>query len=108
MARTITDYFSLWGKVAVLGGEGFERRRQIILYVGVLLGALAKIVFDHFMGTEDAAWAMTIPAFIASIVIFPYVYYKGGLDAGELNFGKWAIAFQNGFFWVAILELVKP
>jgi hypothetical protein len=90
-----------------MGGKGFENRRQLVLYVGVLLGALAKIAFDHFSGGETAVLTMTIPALIASIVIFPYVYYKGGLDQGDLNFGKWAIAFQSGFFWTAIIELVK-
>ena len=71
---------------------------------------MAKVVYDWL--TEHQAslpgWAPFAVAAIASLVAFPYIYEKAGLDRGQLTFAKWAVAFQNGFFWsVAIDALSK-
>jgi hypothetical protein len=44
--KGIVDYFSLWQTTPVMGGTGAENKRQIVLFIGVILGALAKVVYD--------------------------------------------------------------
>jgi hypothetical protein len=83
-------------------------KSQAILFVGVLAGALSKISYDYFSeGTTQSIGAVVL-AFIASVVIFPQLYYVGGLDQRKLSFAHWTLAFQNGFFWnVAFAEIAS-
>jgi hypothetical protein len=102
------DYFSLWGAYPVLGASGSESRRQIVLYFGVALGAACKVVYDAYTNQSSLQWASVTVSLIASLVIFPQLYYAGGLGKRQMNFAHWALAFQNGFFWsVALGQLAK-
>ena len=108
MGKTsIGEYFALKGPVPVFGGAGAGTRSQVYLFIGVLLGACSKMLYD--VATADGAigWKSAIIAVIVSVVIFPQLYYTGGLDKRKLSFAHWTLAFQNGFFWsVAFHELV--
>lgn len=101
MVRSLNEYFSLWSEEAALGPKGQTRHRQIKLYLGVLLGALSKVVYDALVGANEGSFELAsfLVAAIASIVVFPQFYYQGGLNKGKLTFAKWCFAFQNGFFW---------
>lgn len=93
------DYFSLWTVVPAMGGSGTVKFRQVKLYVGVLFGALSKVVYDYLVGDGSIDYGAFLIAAIASIVVFPHIYYQSGLNKGHLTFAKWCLAFQSGFFW---------
>jgi hypothetical protein len=96
--KDIKDYFSLWGPRPVMGGAGSADRRQIFLFVGVVLGALSKVLYDSLTG-GTVGWKEIALALIGGIVVFPKLYYSGGLSRRKLTFVHWMLAFQNGFFW---------
>jgi len=31
----------------------------------------------------------------------------GGMNRGSLTLAKWCVAFQNGFFWQALMETIS-
>jgi hypothetical protein len=84
--RNLGDYFSLWGPRPVFGGQGAENRRQISLFIGVALGAASKAVYDALTGTGLLEWKTLLIGAIASLVIFPQLYYTGGLSRRRLSF----------------------
>ncbi|MDN3272631.1 hypothetical protein QWJ07_00160 [Frankia sp. RB7] len=105
----IINYFSLWTTVPELGGSsGQSHVRQPLILLGVLLGALAKVVYDWL--TSQAAslsWQPFAVAAIAGLVAFPYLYEKAGLNRGRLTLAKWLLAFQNGFFWSVAMDAIS-
>jgi hypothetical protein len=104
----IRDYFSLYGPAPVLGKGGSQNRSQIGLFFCVAAGACSKVVYDFFANAGDLGWKTFVVALIASVVIFPQLYWSGGLDKKKLSFAHWALAFQNGFFWsVGLAQLSK-
>jgi len=107
-SNKLANYFSLWGPYPVMGGTGSEKRKQVYLFAGVALGAASKVIYDVITQSTAFAIGPLAVALIASVVIFPQLYYTGGLDRRKLSFAHWALAFQNGFFWsVAFDQLVK-
>lgn len=105
--RSVQDYFSLWYVYPVLGGKGTEQTRQIILFLGVIVGAICRVLYD-FLAGGPLDWKGFAIAAIVSIVIFPQLYYSGGLNRKAVSFAHWAFAFQNGFFWsVALSKLTE-
>jgi hypothetical protein len=91
-----------------LGKKGVENRRQGWLFAGVALGAVCKVLYDAFDTAAMLDWKPFLIALIASVVVFPQLYYTGGLSRRKLSFAHWALAFQNGFFWnVALSALFK-
>jgi hypothetical protein len=42
-----------------------------------------------------------------SLVAFPYIYKKAGLNRGQLTLAKWAVGFQNGFFWSVAIDAIS-
>jgi hypothetical protein len=109
LTQRISDYFSLYGPTAVLGGTaGSENKRQLQLFGGVALGAICKVIYDALTDVGSLGWKVFVVALIASLVVFPQLYYSGGLSRKKLTFAHWALAFQNGFFWsVALSQLAK-
>jgi hypothetical protein len=107
---SLVDYFSLWTTVPELGGPAAQSRiRQPLLFLGVLLGALAKVIYDWLTApqTSGLAWQPFVVATIAGIVAFPYIYEKAGLNRGRLTFAKWTVSFQNGFFWSVAMDALS-
>lgn len=105
---TVAEYFSLKGPKPVFGASGVEMKSQVMLFIGVLLGALSKEAYNFFDVASQISIASIAIAAIASVVVFPQLYYVGGLDKRPLSFAHWTLAFQNGFFWsVAMSELVN-
>ena len=99
------NYFSLLSTVPAAGGAGTLQRRQIILYLGVLAGALSSVVYDFLSsGSSFNNYAPFFLALIASVVTFPAIYKTAGLNRGRITWAKWATAFQNGFFWSIIMD----
>jgi hypothetical protein len=101
---SIGRYFSLLQTTAVFGGAGSESKSQVGLFVGVLLGALSKVVFDALSKRAAINWGDFVLATIASFVVFPQLYYSGGLSKKKVSFAHWTFAFQNGFFWSVALD----
>jgi hypothetical protein len=103
----IAGYFSLWDPRPVLGGTGTQNQRQVYLFAGVALGAVCKVIYDALTSTGLLEWKSFIVALIASLVVFPQLYYSGGLNRRKLSFAHWAMAFQNGFFWSIALSTLS-
>src|SRR5258707_15690176 len=89
----VSNYFSLYGPSPVLGGAGSENKRQVKLFAGVALGAVCKVIYDAFTSAGDLGWKVFAVALIASLVVFPQLYYSGGLNKKKLTFAHWALAF---------------
>ena len=87
-----------------MGGQGTGSKSQVQLFAGVLLGAVSKAVYDFFANGIAWHWTSVIIAVIASVVIFPQLYYTAGLDKRKLSFAHWTLAFQNGFFWSVVFD----
>lgn len=102
--KNIGEYFSLFGPTAAAGGSGSTNRQQIILFVGVLAGAVSRVVYGVLADHAPIAWQPFVVALIVSVVCFPALYYSGGLSKKRLNFVHWAFAFQNGFFWTVTFD----
>jgi hypothetical protein len=108
----IKEYFSLLTDVPafsarkiVTSDEGTIRKAQPIFFIGVLLGSLAKVTYDHFMAGAPFHWGQLVGAAIGSIVSFPAIYNAAGLKRrGDMSFAKWCVAFQHGFFWQVVMQ----
>jgi hypothetical protein len=105
----LKHYFSLETEVLAFGGpDGKTTSNQPIFFIGVLLGALAKVAYDHFNGKAPFAWGSLAIAAIGSLVTFPMIYKRAGLSKmGRLTFAKWCVAFQYGFFWQFVFQEIE-
>ena|SRR3990172_1005872 len=92
-----------------------ERNRQRIrqtlgLYFAVALGVLAQISFGVFIrGSTTAQINLNVMmqiglALVVGATIFPTVYRSAGFNRRKPHIVHYFIAFQNGFFWEAILQ----
>jgi hypothetical protein len=108
LARRLSETFALYGPTEpVLGTDAGRKRAQVYLFLGVLAGAASKIVYDSLTEGATLDPIAFLVAIIISLVIFPQLYYAGGLDRRKLSFAHWTLAFQNGFFCsIAFAELV--
>ena len=97
----LISYFSL--ERPVFGGSGVER--DAILFTGVVAGTLGRWLFNTLQ-TGNMAWPQLVLGVIASFVTFPTIYYTADLNGSKPNFVKWCVAFQNGYFWPALMEQV--
>ena len=86
-----------------MGGNGIDR--QLVLYTGVLAGTMGQWLFVSIQN-EHFVPANLVLGLIASVVTFPSIWSNAGLNKEKVNFVKWCVAFQNGFFWPVLLELV--
>lgn len=86
-----------------MGGSGVDK--QLILYTGVFAGTLGQWLFSSI---QDEVYVLgnLILGLIASIVAFPAIWSNAGLNTSKVNFVKWCVAFQNGFFWPVLLEQI--
>ncbi|MBL8169698.1 MAG: hypothetical protein JNJ50_16190 [Acidobacteria bacterium] len=105
--QKIKEYFSLLESRPVLGGSGSEQHSQAWLFIGVVLGAIAKVVYDLLVNGGAVGWKPFLIALIVSIVVFPQLYYSGGLNRRKLSFAHWTFAFQNGFFWSTTFDALS-
>ncbi|MBV8356597.1 MAG: hypothetical protein JO189_01470 [Deltaproteobacteria bacterium] len=102
MLNKLLSYFAL--ERPVFGGAGIKR--ELVLYSGVVIGTVGHWLFQW--STSSRGGIGTLAAgIVASVVIFPTIYYAAGLDKIPANFVKWCVAFQNGFFWQTIIEQVQ-
>jgi len=86
-----------------MGRSGVER--QLILFTGVVAGSIGQWLFAGIQSGHFALAGLVL-GLIASVVTFPAIFYNAGLNKVDVNFVKWCVAFQNGFFWPALLAQV--
>jgi hypothetical protein len=95
----IIGYFSLerprFGAAGVI--------REIFLFTGVLAGVVGQAIITE-LPTGNLVWTSFIPGLIAAFVTYPAIYYNAGLNKSNMSFVKWCVAFQNGYFWPALLD----
>jgi hypothetical protein len=78
---------------------------QVVLFTGVVAGSVGQWVFDAFQSTHFAPASLFL-GLIASVVTFPAIWHNSGFKQEKVTFVKWCVAFQNGFFWPALLHQV--
>jgi hypothetical protein len=98
-ARRLLSYFAL--ERPVFGGV----ESDAVLLTGVFVGTLGRWV-ANWVQTGEPAWGQLVAGMIASLVAFPTIYYTAGLDKSKPTLVKWCVAFQNGYFWPALMEQV--
>lgn len=81
----------------------------VIIFIMTMLGILARYIF--YLQRGQFSWLDCLkPLVITPIIILPLissVQTIGNLNVWQLfSFGL--LAFQNGFFWQAVLEKAKP
>jgi hypothetical protein len=101
LLSAIRSYFSL--ERPVLGGSGVDR--QVVLFTGVIAGSVGQWVFTGLQEHNFPATRLAL-GLIASIVTFPAIFQKAGLNQVKVSLVKWCVAFQSGFFWPALLDQV--
>ena len=103
MLNAIRSYFLL--EKPVLGGGGVKS--EGVLFIGVLAGSVGQWLFTALQQHSFPANRLVL-GLIASIVTFPAIFQKGGMkEAAEVTLVQWCVAFQNGFFWPALLDQVS-
>ena len=92
------------------------RRRVIFLFVAVLLGIIAKWLWEVLneyladtskglvLGSGTILARMAVSLIIAGVT-FNSIYNRVGKGTGDTNL-PFFVAFQNGFFWQAIFDAV--
>jgi hypothetical protein len=78
-------------------------KADIALFTATLLGVIAKELWDSLntTGTVSISWSRFIGAIVISPIVFACVYQQ--LKRRTISIAILAIAFQNGFFWRAVL-----
>lgn len=129
----IFEYFDLglFPDRAVLGTktENQKQKREIkkflvtlLMYVFVWLGILGqKILSLHQEGTpitweafnDGFIWVALVIATVIFPSVFPKVFVKMPVKQQNAEAGGWfwvkcCLAFQQGFFWQALLSLISP
>lgn len=96
----------------------------LLMYLGVCLGVLAQAFMSILGSGQPLSWATIGPgsillSLIVATVIFPQVFPKvfgkmeeqmasGGEDLGAgRRVVQFCVAFQNGFFWQALLKSIS-
>jgi hypothetical protein len=86
-------------------------RNTIVMYIGVFLGVLGRYIFANYLtgkrldiGQLDPFWI--IISLIVAAVVFPQVYKGTKFKIEAIDPLQFFIAFQNGFFWQSILEVI--
>lgn len=106
---TIKNYFLMWAEVPAFGSSakqaaGTTKQKQAILFLGVLVGAALKVVYDVLSDGHVFGWKPFALAAIGAIVTFPAMFYGAGMQRARLTFAKWCVALQYGFFWSIVLD----
>ena len=95
----------------------------VLMYLGVCLGVMAQVLMSTLGAGQPFNWATAGPgsillSLIVATVVFPQVFPKvfGKMDerlassGSDLGAGKrviqFCVAFQNGFFWQALLASI--
>ena len=99
MPNAIRSYFAL--ERPVMGGV----ESQLVLFSGVVLGSVGQWAFAGLQNGHFPPVQLFL-GLIASLVTFPAIWQNAGLSNVKVNFVKWCVAFQNGFFWPALMAQV--
>lgn len=90
-----------------------------LMYVGVVLGVLGENLLSLLKAGTPVGWATfggwrVLASVVIAIVIFPQVFPRvfgkrptteaGAPLSGDWRFLQFCIAFQNGFFWQALIS----
>jgi hypothetical protein len=130
---TILYYFDLRilpGK-PMLGKDKKERKQKAAkrarkrfwltlgLYVAAFLGVLGENLISQFNASNTIDWSAFglgrfLVALVITTVIFPPIFREAFAEmerekpkaAGSHRFIQFCVAFQNGFFWPALLRAV--
>lgn len=112
----------------VLGKKGKrseeQRRRELkkllwtlLMYGGVFLGILAENWLELYNTKSAWEWERVVVAVIIATLTFPQVFPKlfakqepdteDGESPAQWRFVQFCVAFQNGFFWQALVGQIS-
>ena len=114
--KSMLDYFNLESRARA----GLEKApklteahlsiiRQLIMYVGVLIGILFSTAVSQFNGEEAVTLTMNVTRFLVSAVIalmvVPQVYQR--LNPESPFIVQFGLFVQNGVFWSVTVDLIR-
>jgi len=86
-------------------------RHTLFLYSTVAVGVLAQFIAGNILEIEKGTFGSLsflklFLAFVVAAIIFPAVYRGASFDRCKEHPVQYFIAFQNGFFWQALLQVL--
>ena len=115
--KSMLDYFDLDSRArtaqekaaAAVSPAQLSVIRQVVMYIGVLIGILFSTAVSQFQSLEDITALMTtskvfVSAVIALIVV-PQVYEK--LNPESPFIVQFGLFVQNGVFWSVAVDLIR-
>jgi hypothetical protein len=95
--------------VVSLGGGQSPLTAVLVMFGAIIVGIAARYLF--YLQPGQFSWlGLLKPAAISPIVLIPLIgsiQTQSGLNGMQLvSFGL--LAFQNGFFWQAVLDAARP
>jgi len=102
------------GKTADKKEADKSRKRLIhtvVLYLVVAVGVFAQFMFGAILKGEPQTLGnfnaiQLLLALVVGAIVFPTVYRSAGFNRRKPHPIHWFIAFQNGFFWQALLQSI--
>jgi len=85
----------------------YRKRRKTIWTLALYLGVILGIVGQQFLNNvSNFSRLSLIASVILGTVIFPQVYKQASLNARKPNLMQLFVAFQNGFFWQNLMNVL--
>lgn len=84
---------------------------HLLIYGAIVLGVFASYMLEVLNKGAFPPLNQTliklIVALIIGVVVFPSIYRKADLNPVNPGFMQFAVAFQNGFFWEALMKTIS-
>ncbi|MFC2043457.1 hypothetical protein ACFLUA_04835 [Chloroflexota bacterium] len=98
----ITVYF----RRSILREEETDWGKAAIFFILMLLGMLAREVYNMLVNGKEFNWTGLAIASVVSPIVFGAVFSQVGTL--QITVPSTTLAFQNGFFWNSIFEGIGP
>lgn len=115
--KSMLDYFDLDSRArtaqeraaAAVSPAQLSIIRQVVMYIGVLIGILFSTAVSQFQSLEDITALMTTSKVLVSAVlalmVVPQVYEKLNPDSPFIV--QFGLFVQNGVFWSVAVDLIR-
>ena len=86
---------------------GSFSERDVAIFGSTVLGIIIQAVYGPLLKREKFNWISLALALIAAPLVFYNVFAKMIGGAGMPSWANLGLAFENGFFWNAILSVIR-